>query len=228
MSATATRERPIIFSAESVRAILRGDKTQTRRVLKMQPPADTVRLDPWLDTVLDDWQYERGRALWASTEVDGTRRRYGCPYGIPGDRLWVREAFYRYTGPDMTQPDRLVRYRADEETTRDRPGEWSVWMPVSPLYMPRVDSRLTLALSGVRAERLQDISELDAYAEGYPRTNHLGDRFGYYISDGKGNAWNLSGATAAFAAAWNNLNQKRGYGWDTNPWVWVITFGVAR
>lgn len=212
MSATATRERPIIFSAESVRAILRGDKTQTRRVIKPQPE----EYDHKFGGICLRW-----RQINTASAVAKRIMAERCPHGQPGDRLWVRERVLE------TMYDTF--YLADPGTVvirggiRKQDGQW-----YSPMFMPRRLSRLTLRITHIWAERLHDITELSAYAEGFPRTNHLGELHGCYISDGTGNEWQLSGATSQFALAWNELNAKRGYGWDTNPWVWCITFEVAK
>ena len=117
------------------------------------------------------------------------------PYGIPGDRLWVRET---WTGADDPAHKHAVHYRADgERACRWRPS----------ILMPRWASRITLEVTGIRIERLCDITERDALAEGC-----VGD--GHVTVD----------ARAAFKLLWGSLNAKRGYGWDANPWVWVIHF----
>jgi hypothetical protein len=203
------RERPILMSGPMVVACLEDRKTRTRRALKVQPPAGTVRFDPWLDFD-DEWQYERGRPLWASTEADGTRRRYGCPYGKPGDRLWVRETWQDYCptwdgawcgcgSEEMIRATHRPVYRADNpdpQPTRWRPA----------IHMPRWASRITLEITAVRVERLQDISEADALAEGVALAAY--DEY----------------ATEAFARLWDGINAKRGFGWAMNPYVWVLDF----
>lgn len=119
------KERPIIFSAPMVRALIEGRKTQTRRVLKPQPHRSDIR-------------------------DDGTLRGHTCPYGVPGDRLWVREAF-RIVGPEIV-------YRAG---VGELPGRWK-----SPFHMPRKFSRIDLEVTSVRAERVRQISCSDCVREG--------------------------------------------------------------
>jgi hypothetical protein len=187
------KERPILFNGAMVRAILSGAKTQTRRVVKPQPF--------WVN--LGDGQ------LAAPLPK--------CPFGVVGDRLWVRETwapFHIGQKHDIACPvDDLddadgSRYAADgrvwfcSDKGADRPaddGKWTYaahrWRP--SIHMPRWASRLTLTITDVRAQRLQDISEADAVAEGL---------------DGRD----------LFACTWVNLYGPKS--WLTNPWVWAITF----
>jgi hypothetical protein len=163
------KERPILFSGRMVQAILDGRKTMTRRVFK------TAKLIP--------------------TESYGKRAlTRTCPYGQPGDRLWVRET-HNTCGEKPF-------YRADGEM----PLEWK-WSP--SVFMPRWASRITLEITAVWVERLKDITIEDAQAEGI---TPLG-------TEGDSRRWR-----AGFRELWDSLNAKRGYGWDANPWVWVISF----
>jgi len=188
------RERPIIFSGPMVRAILDGRKTQTRRAVKSS-------------------------GIWSVEDRDGSRwpgyeNNYGewqwmaCPYGQPGDRLWVRECWgLRDTQPKDGPERAVIGYRADGETAAPN-GRYQLWRP--SIHMPRWASRITLEITGVRVERVQDISEEDARAEGVSETCVLpGDRGSFIPS---------------FGMLWEQINAKRGYGWDVNPWVWVIEF----
>lgn len=179
------RERPMLFSAPMVRAILEGRKTQTRRVVKPQP-----------------------------TGALAARGRTACPCGQPGDRLWVREthAVYQAHGqhredgerwgpwgglPTTVSPDRtqVVYYR--EGFDRCDPGRWR-----PSIHMPRWASRITLEVTGVRAERLHDITEADAVAEG---ASTAGPFAVYHFMD-----------------LWTSINGAES--WNGNPWVWVIEF----
>jgi len=161
------KARPIIMDAESVRGILGGRKTQTRRPI--------------------------------------LRGNLRCPYGQPGDLLWVRETFrvkivesYSRKGPVW---QRFVLYRADRDLPSSRFDRWR-----SPITMPRWASRITLCVVNVRLEGLQEITEADAVAEGCP--------------DGVNpREW--------FRQRWDTLNARRGFSWDVNPWVWVIEFENA-
>jgi len=192
------RERPIIMHAESVRAILAGRKTQTRRVVTPQPVGLT---SPW-----------RG----ANLSVGG--RDHRCPYGAPGERLWCRETWMCDEYGRRHQSAGMVHYRADAESM----GAWR-----SPLFMPRWASRLTLEVVDVRVERVWDITPLDAYAEGCGCDecvvcNGTGDYDGAACGecDGEGRIRER----ANYRRLWDALNAKRGYPWASGPWVWVVEF----
>ena len=176
------KERPIIFYGPMVEAILDGRKTQTRRIVKPQPG----------DGMINVLRYNRSD--------------WPCPYGQPGDRLWVRETWginpNDYYGCDEKDRKNFVHYRADSSFE----PRWK-WRP--SIHMPRWASRLTLEITGVRVERLQKMVELDLISEGFQ------DHF-----DGK----TFYPAGYFFKETWNSLNSKRGYGWDTNPWVWIVEF----
>lgn len=185
-------EKPILFNTPMVQVILGGRKTQARRVVKPQPPElEAVDLKPLIQS--ETIQYK------------------------PGDVLWVRETFcevpYEYEhipieGGHITIPK--YAYKADSEV--DYTG---IWKP--SIHMPREAARLFLRVISVRVERLQDISEEDARAEGCVDTRGF-----IWSPDNEYN--NPHSATDDFKVLWDSLNVKRGYGWDTNPWVWVITF----
>jgi hypothetical protein len=191
-----------------VLAIMDERKTQTRRIIKPQPISGKSYSE---DGTLRDW-------------VEGLPR---CPYGQPGDRLWVREAWrpaydaelfccveYRVDGlrrkPDaVTLTDDQGHRFAD--SCPDDPQLHMLWHP--SIHMPRWASRLTLEVTAVRVERVQDISEADAQAEGvHPivRPGLHGTEERYYYD--------------AYRQLWDTINAKRGYGWEVNPWVWVVEF----
>ncbi|EIL99106.1 hypothetical protein [Rhodanobacter thiooxydans] len=199
------RELPILFSAPMVRAILEGRKTVTRRIAKGVHFVHAVA----------------GEALKSADSAGG---RIPCPYGQPGDRLWVREAFgYEFDTPLGTNapPDRVI-YRADAKHA----GKVG-WSP--SIHMPRTASRITLEVTGVRVERLQAISEDDAIAEGI-HTVQIGS--GYRDSY---SATPVTWADAveqaavthedprlAFRDLWESINGSGS--WNVNPWVWVVEF----
>lgn len=210
-------ERPLLMSGPMVQAILAGRKSQTRRVMKPQPQ-NGAHIAP-----LARGPDHGPVTHWAqrAPDVDGTILHiYRCPYGEPGDRLWIRESFQFYFGdgrqlsvlrPErLTDRDAVVKYKADSTETqadRDRYGTLT-WRP--SIHMPRWASRLTLAISGVRVERLNDISEADAKAEGVEIPTAADPTY-----------------RCKFQVLWDALNRKRGYGWQVNPWVWVLDFTVV-
>jgi len=156
----AMKERPILFSAPMVRAILAGTKTQTRRVVKPQPLKPDPSHPSYFPFQPDDWVWSANS--WSSTISNSPEGPAGwsrhCPYGQPGDRLWVRETFYH--DPE----DSLTLYRADGGFDGDQWDAGYKWHP--SIHMPRLISRITLKITDVRVQRLQAISEADALAEG--------------------------------------------------------------
>lgn len=189
-----------------VRAILDGQKTMTRRIVH----ADIV----------------------ADMGSDASRVLYRCPYGQPGDYLWVRESWAQRLDLDRLNGTQL--YASGVRNAwywADGPGKCcntgcagAAGRVRAARFMPRWASRLTLRITDVRVQRLQEISEDDAKAEGAP----------YYVY-GHGPVtktelriepgyWGHGSYRAGFECLWNDLNAKRGYGWDVNPWVWAITF----
>jgi hypothetical protein len=183
-------ERPILFSAEMVRAILEGRKTQTRRAIKPVPTFNGGGACHDADALQQDYV----EPYWVFPKI--------CKYGAPGDLLWVRETWF-----DPQMDGGRVLYAADQPEVhpihRRRPS----------IHMPRWASRITLRITDVRVERLQDISEDDAIAEGVKPCTSTG-----------WNGENLVVMTAreAFADLWNDINGPGA--WDANPWVWVIAF----
>lgn len=195
------KERPILFTGEMVRAILEGRKTQTRRVVKL----------PIID------RNGSGCELGASEIL-----QY-CPHGQVGDRLWVRETFTT----DFLGPLNKIVYRAD------KPEANCTWKP--SIFMGRKHSRITLGIACVRVERVQDISKADAIAEGIDRVKNLPGwknyefktahpRKGQPATDKEHRIHAYESPRAAFKSLWDSINAKRGFGWEKNPWVWVIEF----
>lgn len=191
-----SKERPILFSAPMVRAILDGRKTVTRR------PVKGAALK-WLEEFTPEYVADPANSL--------------CPFGKPGDRLWVRETWARvgYCDPGYltfaaTYPSCLP---ADLENI---PAASEIrWKP--SIHMFRADSRILLEITDVRVERLKDISEQQALAEGIysdPAVN------GMYTYDGDHYTSKSDGPDRAFAELWNTT----GGDWDANPWVWVVEF----
>lgn len=216
------KEKGIIMSGDHPAKVLDGTKTMTRRVIKPQPELtggmSTDRLDE------DAWYWKGGKALLKATygaDYVHTSRYYMeramltvCPFGQVGDRLWVRETWV----PAFHGLDCL--YKADEWIGPfPFTGKWK-----PSIHMPRWASRINLEITEVRVERVQDISFNDMLAEGVRRSV-------YDIElPNKENASQTIDNSIQVTSRnlWDSLNAKRGYGWDMNPWVWVIGFKVIK
>ena len=190
-------ERPILFSAPMVRAILDGRKTQTRRIVKGVDGNSWIRIKGGYGThVVDE------KALAA------------CPYGVPGDRLWVRETFQVDTSNGDEDLLENTYYRADGVCCDQIPecpcADGTKWRP--SIHMPRWASRITLEVTDVRVERLHDISEEDARAEGVDRSSDDDD------------PWGPNSARAAFMLLWESIHGPGSWRMDADLWVWVIEF----
>ena len=199
------KERPILFSAPMVNAILEGRKTMTRRVVKTKLNLlRTITNDEFRDASPYPLAADTGN-LTHYFMIENGPIGIPCPKGKPGDKLWVRESFVAF---DENTPENTgeVFYRADKDY------DW-IWKP--SIFMPRKYSRITLEITDVRVERLQKISGKDCIAEGIPKRRKL--------SDGtplEGDIWRE--AKDEFKALWESIN---GAGsWEANPWVWVISF----
>ena len=215
------KERPILFSGPMVRAILDGKKTQTRRVMKPQPEYSD-RLTCWL------WDRAGHKRMWDSIATNAPPYGFSqdcwiplSPYGQRGDRLWVRESFFDHGDlPDGTvlERDERIEYRASEWNRVDS-ADGGPWKP--SIHMPRWASRITLELTDVRVQRVQEIADADVEAEGI---EHDGQwwRAGTHPVKGTLQCW--PSRQRAFERLWNELNDKRGYSWHVNPWVWALTF----
>jgi hypothetical protein len=245
------RERPILFSGPMVRAILDGRKAQTRRVVKFSKPftdhASWMACYPhpnggWIFT--DQPLPERVRDEWIAAMGAGRDGKL-CPYGQPGDRLWVRE-MWQALEPEAIgahkpcpsicpQPPICVMAYAAAEADRQREfGGVEFTGPWRPsIHMPRWASRLTLEITEVQVQRVQDISEEDARAEGmWSWELSAQDIADIQISDESPDVkkfWKAMGpgrmpARSEFRMLWDSINNKGGYGWDANPWVWAIAF----
>lgn len=219
-------ERPILFSAPMVRALLAGTKTQTRRVVTLRG-AEAIEERSWQNFFLQSpWPWSPEADAWVP-----------CPYGAPGDRLWVRETWGlppRYDPKehgDLKTKPRLgpVCFAADytaADGTSIHAWEGGKWRP--SIHMPRWASRLTLEVTGVRVERLQDISEEDARAEGarrfddLPSTHPYGQDARWSCAEPKSTNECLGTARMAFGNLWNSINGADS--WAANPWVWVVSF----
>ena len=215
------KERPILFSGDMVRAILEGRKTQTRRAVKPQP-GDHMRI-PMLTQ--NGWQF-----MTHPDQLRDTVSSWRCPFGIPGDRLWVRETWSTRSGADGLRPIQIspnrvgkepIWYKADgaqsyPEYDKQPQGKWR-----PSIHMPRWASRITLEITGVRVERLQDMSEEDARAEGIVDGGCLncGEHEPCGCNDPQPDARD------SFIYLWESIHGEDS--WNANPWVWVIEFRMV-
>lgn len=213
-------ERPILFSAPMVRAILADTKTQTRRVVKPVGDDDGFVLqdygDGWWPFRSDDGE---------SSMKGGSEIPHRCPYGTPGDQLWVREAYRFLAVHDHVPPRELSSGPVWYEAQDDVPFHPSNVGKLRPgMFMPRWASCITLEVTGVRVERLQDISEADALAEGIERIPPTGAGAGpnRYSLRGEDGWINRPTAAECYRVLWEQINGPGA--WDANPWVWVVEF----
>lgn len=201
------KELPILFNGPMVRAILEGRKTQTRRVIKPQPPKG-LKSFGWI--VCSCPSENEGKAFWADDIPLSRQTHYvRCPYGEPGDRFWVRETFADTAGMGF---DKRIYYAADTMPGSDgdqaRKDYGVKWKP--SIHMPRWASRILLEVVEIRVERIQEIGEEGSLAEGM-KAGHMCEPSA---------SSSRHSARQNFAQTWKDL-----YGnWGTNPWVWVIEF----
>lgn len=212
----STKERPIIFSAPMVRAILEGKKTQTRRVVKPQPPDGAHPFFIMCSSNEKDegkWRFTASKDHMSPTVLGPV----GCPYGKPGERLWVRETWGLFNDlgfcdtslaglKQLPYPWQLA-YRTDhvDPVNGDGPHR-PCWRP--SIHMPRWASRITLEVRSVKVERLQDISGPDCWAEGIEHAGWDCERYGSVVE--------------CYRDLWQSINGADS--WDANPWVWVVEF----
>ena len=213
------RERPIIFSGPMVRAILDGLKSQTRRIIKLEEFQESTT--PGYDYAFRKrgcWQDVRLKDMLAPPRGNYPFR---CPYGVVGNHLWVRESYCyemvegRYVYNEYGNPHTFYRADGIDIASVDEDGfqkwrkdgmEASPWIP--SIHMPRWASRITLEITDIRPQRLQEISEEDAKAEGIDYDPSAPAALSHRTS---------------FAHLWDSINSKRSP-WNENPWVWVIDF----
>jgi hypothetical protein len=183
------KEHPILFSTPMVQAILDGRKTMTRRIAK---GVSSLHYGNPSQSIEDLWRFHvEGGSCQGHTNTPLTIK---CPYGQVGNHLWVRETWCK----DL---DHNIFYKADNMP----PWKDTKWKP--SIFMPRSASRITLEITNIRVERLQEISNEDSLSEGIAIPDepvHFAPR-------------------EYFKILWNNINSKK-YPWSSNPWVWVIEF----
>lgn len=223
-----TKERPILFSGPMVRAIIEGRKTVTRRAIKHQPDVPVTDAIPKREyphgPATVDWYWRPKHGHLNGVPSNGWD--FKCPYGQLGDRLWVRETFSR---SNPSGDEGVYFYRADEwfpaAMGSGRFCGDERWKP--SIHMPRVASRILLEITDVRVERLHDISEPQAMAEGIVGVAFRPDDgfpicTGYMVGPDDGKSPLETHASKAFAGLWRSINGAES--WDTNPWVWVVKF----
>ncbi|HBQ1802296.1 TPA: morphogenetic protein [Klebsiella pneumoniae] len=222
------KERGMIFNSEMVRAIVSGRKTQTRRIMKVQPESNQLGLLLITDSTKHS---DIGKYHWAESNATGNHVRsklFLCPFGAVGDRIWVREGFFPAPLEMQSEPPRKtmwnIAYRDGMQMEKLAPAEYNPtiynyerWTP--SIHMPRWASRILLEITDVRVERLNAISEEDATAEGVPPAGSLlPDYPGTFLTP-KGD---FATAKVAFQRLWESIYGEEG--WKSNPWVWVIEF----
>ena len=203
------KEHPILFSTEMVQAILEVHKVQTRRIIKPQPIKNVTTV---LQSKLgDEWK-------WYTSPLALVRLSYGkwfkCPYGKVGDRLWVREGIFEYDGWAWYQADDIPVWANKQAKRWEHKSK-----TLSARFMPRWASRITLEITDIRVERLQEITEEDAIAEG------VAPKLGKYITVTDETILKIKKSEALnnFKELWDSINGKK-HSWESNPWVWVIEF----
>lgn len=231
------KERPILFKSEMVQAILHGRKTQTRRVMKVQPPSEGYRLAHIACTTGD--KSKIGKHHWVKTEginiIESDENYFVSPFGYAGDELWVRETWadvnseegpsimYRADGDVISWQDFSSEFGPDygaglSMNYEKYPGSYTMWWSdlmngedghswKPSIHMPRWASRIQLLIKDVRVERVQNITPNDCRSEG---VRSIARSEMSYLKN--------------FQKLWNGINEKRGFGWAANPWVWVVEF----
>jgi hypothetical protein len=207
------KEIPILFTGAMVRALLEGRKTQTRRIVKNATGAffDHAAYEP-VEIRHREWAFRDKSAKSLLTAAEGSPV-FRCPYGTRGDQLWVKETFSHV---DDFHGKPLTSYRATDANPLPH------WKP--SIFMPRLLSRILLEIVEVRVERLQDITEKDAIAEGIEREgaqlwkNYTLLRQGFYHPRGG----QYLSAVNSYRTLWESINGPGS--WERNPWVWALTF----
>ena len=216
------KERPILFNGEMVRAILDGRKTMTRRVVKPQPFEDPKWGLSWAPRGIAENKPIYCERNANFNPITKAMTEVGAPLGTIGDRLWVRETWglmsYHdttdwcgYSIKDFSEAELRERFLVEHAANWNLPNESAYWRP--SIHMPRWASRITLEITGVRVERVQEITEEDANREGVNWKSHV-------VDEASGQLEPNEDAADAFKRLWQSI-----YGnWDANPWVWVHEF----
>ena len=216
------KERPILFKGPMIRAILDGKKTQTRRLNGLKHLQDYTAVSKHVTSQTFDFHFP-----------GGVGQVVKCPYGVVGDHLWVREAWCAHARYDGMRPSVLpeikylqngITYMADVYK-----GEKSTWMGKTrpSIFIPRKHSRITLEITDIRVERVQDISDADVLREGAKKIDGDNEWGGadLYYSFSRPKMYGYP--KDAFADLWDSINVKK-YPWVSNPWVWCVSFKVIK
>lgn len=207
------KEKPILFNTEMVKAVLEGRKTQTRRVIKNACD------------IIQDWD-DKDKSYGPYFEDkygDHHKTVEVCPYGQIGDKLWVRETFTHYRGfGEDVKPGAPIIYKADKDNCGQYPAivdgkdclvsQKMLWN--ASIFMPKSACRIWMEITDIRVERVRDITPEEITKEGVVSdiTNPaMGKR-------------HLNRLKILWTNLWNSINEKRGYSWESNPWVWVVEF----
>jgi hypothetical protein len=209
------KETGLMFKGPLVRAILEGRKTQTRRVMKLKFNDRFSYMKTNLQAAYNEIiEFREQEGTWFGLHGWNELCKCTCPFGKPGDRIYVRETYAHH--PQFAQ----MTFRADGEEFEDADG-W-LWAPkwTPAIHMKKEEARIWLEITGVRVERLQDMSNQDALAEGVNRISHGREGNFYSAIRSEQHPKNWCYPDDAFRELWNST----GGDWDANPWVWVIDF----
>lgn len=237
-STTEIHEHPILFSCEMVRAILDGRKTQTRRVVKYPVSAHSKIVNQPMP-----------HEPMVSLHGDWYKPTEWSPYGVAGDKLWVKETHFRFghwvkngfakTGRQKyrfvpTTSEILYFDNPPAKVEKQRGKDIYGWFKRPSIFMPRSASRIQLEVARIRVERVQQISEEDVMAEGITAIDqtyggeNIYPKYSCKPGDWYKNYCQTRNPIESFASLWDCINSKRGYPWASNPWVWAVDFKVLE
>lgn len=218
------KQRPILFSTDMVRAILDGRKTQTRRIIKPQPIKDP----------LGGWKYGKNYCCScseASSPASDVLFPYSNPYGAPGDHLYVRETIIQWHYRDGEKGEivylddsNINLIKADMQSLKKQKNTGN-WRTIPSIYMPRAAARIHLEITEIKVQRIQQITEADAIAEGINSTTQNGGPNKYYDNYHTGRWMEpafLNNPILSYQTLWETINGP--HSWAANPWVWCINF----
>lgn len=210
------KEHPILFKTEMVQAILDGRKIQTRRVIDKLYPISNPNGN-WLYIGHKDSGYVFKDSISSTIPL-----KY--PYGQVGDRLWIKETYCSCVEPPNKDMGVCYKTNLREQSAADFCTDKNIkWKPL--IFMPRWASRITLEITDIKPQKLQDITNDEAFLEGMSK--NIAAKLGYSTSESE-EEFNFTQTRYIFSKYWDSINSKHGYGWDENPYVWVISFKVIK